>query len=522
MWVNAVRRVQMDAIAVKSHNQDSQRKSNRGITWSLIAAIVLAVYLAAHLSSVTAQSGMVKWSPPENISNTPQSSAYPAIAADDFGNVHVFWSEDIDGRPLGPSDPSDSGNAIYYTRWDGTVWTAPIDILYSPDDSVASYPAVAVDKKGTLHLVWTGLTDIYYSQAPGSQAQSSRVWRQPVVVATNSARSNWESSIAVDNEGNLHIAYATRGSGAGIYHVASTDNGATWSQPVKISDPFDMLEASVSGVKLIMDGKDRLHVVWQTNTADGFGQAAYYAQSTDGGNTWSSPYQLSYRQTGDFYVGYPYPVQVGPDELHIIYIAGANTGRWERISRDGGLTWSEPQYIIPEMEGINGYVIPVVDSAGHAHLIINMRPSATQEVGIYYSYWDGERWSVAMPLANSGPEAESAHFAAAAVSMGNEIHVVWNQVRGGEIWHIQGLISDVKPGVVQPLPTITPTRAPTPIPVAIVSQAQFTYPSLNQAPVSNVNSALNAPVIPGTLAALAFLVLVIVVVRQRRSDRSAK
>ncbi len=495
-------------LSIRQHSLKIRRWQAAG---RLAVLVVLILCLAAQPSRVAAQSGTVKWSSPENISNTPQSSAYPAITADDFGFVHVFWSEDIDGKPLGPSDPSDSGNAIYYTRWDGTGWTAPIDVLYLPDDPVATYPSVTADKKGNLHLVWTGLTNIYYSQAPGAQAESSRAWRQPVVVATTSARSNWESSIAVDNEGNLHIVYASRGNDAGIFSVTSTDNGATWSQPVKISDPFDMLEASLSTVKLTADEKGRLHVVWQTNTADGIGQAAYYARSADGGNTWSSPFQLGYRQTGDFYVGFPYLAQIGPDELHVIYVAGANKGRWERISRDGGLTWSEPQYIIPEMEGINGYDIPIVDSAGHAYLIINMRPTATQAVGIYYSYWDGERWAPAVTLVDSGPKSESAHFSAATISSGNEIHIVWNQVRGGEIWHLQGTIEGAKPLAIRALPTASPSPSPTPTEALTVIQvAPQQQPALSQTVPTTVNTASSSPLIPGTIAAVVFTAMVVI------------
>jgi hypothetical protein len=490
---------------------------------SLVAVFVLAVYLAAHLSGVTAQSGTVSWSLPANLSNSLQSSAYPAVVTDDFGFAHVFWSEDLGGRPLGPNDPSDSGNAILYTRWDGKGWTKPVDVLYSPDDPVASYPAAIVDKKGNIHLVWTGLTNIYYSQAPASQAESALAWSPPLVIASDSARSNWESSIAVDSEGNLHIAYAARGDEVGIYHVASTDNGATWSQPVRISQPLDVLESSLSGVKLIADGADRLHVVWQANTSEGFGQSANYARSTDGGQTWSSPFQLGYRQTGDFYIGYPSIASVGPEELDVIYVAGANKGRWERISRDGGSTWGEPQHIIPEMEGINGYVIPVVDGAGQKHLIINMRPTTTQAVGIYYSSWDGIQWSPAVRLADSGPMAETAHFAAASVRLGNEIHVVWNQVRGGEIWHMQGTIGNVKPLVVKALPTAKPTPSPEPTEALTrIIAAPQDQPLLSQSVSADINTASSSPLIPATVATVVFTAMVAIGMWWRRSQSRVK
>ncbi len=500
-----------------------QHVTRRIIRWWLLSAIVAGI-LGAGARYAEAQPPAVDWSPPADISNTPQSSAYPAIAADTFGNVHVFWSEDTNGSPLGPQDPSYAGNTIFYTRWNGVSWTQPVDVLYLPDDPVATYVSVAADKKGYLHAVWTGVTNIYYSNAPVGEAGSAQAWSPPVLITANSARSAWESSVTIDNAGNIHVVYATRGGDVGVYHVESTDNGLTWSSPTQISQPFDSQENSFSRVRVIADNSGRLHAVWDTTNLEGFGQSIYYARSTDNGATWSPPSQMAYLKPGDFDVGWPYATVVEPDEVHLIYNAAANVGRWERISRDGGASWGQAQFILPEMEGINGYTIPLVDGNGQLHLIINMRPSATQKVGIYYSTWNGSTWSTATPLANEGPMAETAHYVAAAVLLGNQIHVVWNQVRGGEIWHLQGDIAATKPFAAQALPTVVPTSAPTPMPTvfAIASQALVTPPPLNQKPVFNVNSAQNSPLIPATVVAVGFILLVILAVWQRRTFRRVK
>jgi hypothetical protein len=503
-------------------SKQTELNKKRVIGQLLLAAAVIATTLWTGVCYTKAQSQLVRWEAPTDLSNTPQSSAYPAIAADNFGNVHVMWSEDTNGQPLGPQDPSDSGNTLFYTRWNGTAWTTPIDVLYVPDDPVATYASVTADKKGYLHAVWTGVSNIYYSNAPVWGAESTHAWSPPVVIATNSARSSWESSIAVDNTGALHIVYATRGGEVGVYHVQSIDGGATWSLPTKISQPFDSLETSFSRVRVISDNVGRLHAVWGTTNFEGFGQSIYYTRSVDNGATWSNATQMAYLNPGDFDVSWPYVTAVGSDELHLIYDAAANKGRWERISRDGGASWSQAQFIIPEMEGINGYTIPLVDGNGQLHLIINMRPSATQKVGIYYSDWEGDRWSPVIPLANAGPMAETAHFDAATVLSGNEIHIVWNQVRGGEIWHMQGTIDTVKSLPVQTLPTATPTPAPTPTLATILAQnTEARHPLLSQAVVSNINTLSDSPLIPSFIVVIGFIVLIAVVVRWRQSHSRA-
>ena len=442
--------------------------------WILYRLVcILAVWLVIshggwHIAPASAQSGSLTWSRPENLSNTLTSSDSPAIVADGLGYVHVFWSEEVGGRTIRPQDMPSQGNTIFYTRWDGVSWTPPIDVLFMPNDSVADFPAVAVDTQNRLHVVWTGYSNLYYSNAPSWNAYSASAWSKPVILAGDSARSAWMISIAADAAGILHVVYATRGSEAGVYYIRSVNGGADWEPPIKLSSEFDTLEESFARVKIITDGAGRLHAVWQTNESAGFGQAVYYARSQDGGKSWSSPLQMGYRGPGDFDVGWPYITARGDSELHLIYNAGpSHVGRFHRISRDGGETWSNPLHVITEMEGINGYIVPIVDGAGQMHLIINMRTVATQVVGIYYAHWLETDWSPVVPLATESPYGPSAHFAAATVRLGNEVHVVWTTGRGAEIWHLQGTMPGVTPAPALTKPSLaaatpTPTTQPAP------------------------------------------------------------
>jgi hypothetical protein len=441
-----------------------KRKIRRLIQLICLSTLLLFSLSGSRALSIVAQSDTVTWLRPSNLSNTPQNSEYPAIVADRLGYVHVFWSEDVDGTPFQPDKPPQSGNTILYKRWDGVSWTSPVDVLHIPGEGVALFVAADVDADSRLHVVWTGQWNIYYSSAPSWRANSAHAWNKPLVVATESARTRWESDVVADASGNLHIAYATRGSDAGVYYIRSQDGGLTWSLPVKLSQPFDRLETSFSHVRVITDDAGRLHVVWQTNQEDGYGQAVYYARSTDEGESWSRAEQLGYRDAGDFEASYPCLAGVSDSELHLIYIDGSAEGRFHRISRDCGETWSAPYHIIPGMEGINGYVFPLVDRARQMHLIVNMRTRVGQTGGIFYAHWLGREWTrpFQIELLDQGG---GAHFAAGSVRLGNELHVVWSQLDRGEIGHIHGVVPSIPPTSPLPVPSPQPP-GPTPSPAA--------------------------------------------------------
>ena len=178
--------------------------------------MVLVSLVLLTLRIVDAQD-IIQWDKPINLSNTATSSHHPAIVADEFGNVHIFWSEDVGGEPFLEGL---SGNSIMYTRWDGERWTFPRDVLSVRGENLARYVSVDIDESGILHAVWGGQRDFYYSSANGWEAESPKAWSQPIAVAGNNARTLREPGIVVDEAGVIHIIYAARGSLEGVYHIS--------------------------------------------------------------------------------------------------------------------------------------------------------------------------------------------------------------------------------------------------------------------------------------------------------------
>ncbi len=79
-------------------------------------------------------------------------------------------------------------------------------------------------------------------------------------------------SIAVALDGTIHVAFIEKQAASPyapfVYHRQSADGGKTWSEPKNVSE--DMANYDVNDCKLLVDGKDRVYVVWQTGLKEGW------------------------------------------------------------------------------------------------------------------------------------------------------------------------------------------------------------------------------------------------------------
>ena len=433
-------------------NRILNKKSIRMMRLWVIQLAVLIVSVFVGASAVFAQSPTITWSEPQNISNSAVSSRNSSIVADMYGNVHLFWSEDVGGKVIAEDENPGPGNTILYRQWNGTQWSTPIDIFYIPGEPLADFPKAVIGSDKRIHLVWTGLTNIYYTSVPVHLSTSAQQWREPIILSREGARTRFESDIAVDKSGGIHVAFATRGTLPAIEYVNSQDGGISWSTAERISLPLASNEGAFSTVSLLIDQQQNLHAVWQSVNRAGFGQAIYYGRRSNDGTQWDVTV-LHSTTIDNAFVGWPILFESQDGLLTVIYSREISKGRLQRISADFGLTWSEEQLIVAEMMGINGYVFPLEDAENNIHLIINMRRQVGQQTGIYYSMENEEQQSLFVePVVLSKPSAPYAHYADGTVRLGNELHVTWTQNRGGEIWHVVGKIDGIAPEVMFIMP----------------------------------------------------------------------
>ncbi len=475
-----------------------------------LASTALFICLAILKPQWTGQAQSVdgEWTDFENISRTPTASTYPAIATDTSGNVHVFWSEDVGGRTENPVIGADgspeldpfgrpinylyhAGNTLFYSRWDGEKWLTPNDIQYNPGGLI-DYPQAVVDSQGQLHVVWiSGIgadTRLLYSRAPVERAGSAFAWSKPATLAEQILYAYYPAGIAADPSGGLHVLYSQLGGGSGAYVINSTDGGLTWSEPVLLystDDPSGNREG-VAPTRLASDSRGWLHATWSRYDSGGNGKAIYYAQSRDSGRTWSEPFEVAAWQPGWYEVDW-LNFGITGDEIHLVWEGSSRVAaQVERISNDGGLTWSEPHFILPKIVGENGFANLVTDSAGHLYLLVVKRGDpAILSNGVWYTQWDQDQWlepillgthisnlyeiasqiepGALSNLLRDTLTGDGLRYPQATIVNGNELFVVVVNEWDGEIWSSHTTLNaPYIPPRPYPQPTVIPTLEPTP------------------------------------------------------------
>ncbi len=336
------------------------------------------------------------WGPAQLLNNPDQAATGKAnigtasITMDRDGKAHMIWS--------GISPTQGNKSSLTYSSWDGNDLSPPVKIFSSEAGQVYRQAALFTDPFGSLHLAWTTSPGgkILYSKSSINLAASPGGWL-PVQTLPTDGSASWPQ-LAMDASGSLHLLYSIPvNENRGLYLVTSNDSGATWSQPVKIFDAVSAGWDLVDHPILAISPDGILHAAWVKGSPDGSTtpQGIYYASSTDGGLTWSAPLKVA--EPGH---DWPRLVLFGP-QLHIFYSKLINQSVWHRWVKAGPPAetpqgWGTPLNVpgwsnisAPFGVAVSGDSGSDDDPAGALHLV-----GADISTGIlFYSAWNGERWS---------------------------------------------------------------------------------------------------------------------------------
>lgn len=321
----------------------------------LIVITVMFSVLAQH--GVLAQA--VPWSAPIDLSASQWSSVRPVVSCDGAGNVHVFW-----GEATGLLMENEDIKVIYYARYDGAAWSIPADIFAAIEPGYVWPLTAAVDRSGKLHLIWAGSSSgqavLYHSWAWAAEPITARSW------TTTQLDAGWTSfsyaDLVLDASGSFHLVYVS-GTDT-IYYLASSDGGQNWSVASEVVSAAP--GAPVFEPMLRIDGKGTRHVVWTEHNDQGYNVAVHYARSEDG-RVWDG------RLVADGGCGWIGIGIRGDQEVHLVWSRGIGSvdGRYHEWSEDGGLTWSSPAVIWPNVSGYTGFPQMITDSDGTLHLVLS-------------------------------------------------------------------------------------------------------------------------------------------------------
>ncbi len=449
----------------------------------IISLILLGVLLPAswEAAGVSAQTG--SWTEPVNISQTSNASWFPDLAVDSTGNVHVVWCETTHLEGGGEKEQ------LYYSLWDGQTWSTPTDIVPPSADIIRN--AITTDAFDNLHLLFGGSVyrtfSIYHVQAPCNSGWSATSWSSPQLMSTNG--NSYMADIAVDSKGVMHAIFDDRGpplsdtlpGRADIFYRRSSNGGKTWSYPFNLSSS----PTGSSRAQIEIDGSDVIHVVWdegwdKLSRQQGEPIFSTYISSLDGGESWSSPTSFSYPE------GTNAQLAVGSDGKGRVVVVWRATSRSEIYyawSSDNGASWSPPTVIPnifarPWTTDFDMYDV-ATDSGGHVHLVVVGRLSPEEDrLGVYHLEWDGTSWSPPTAIYRG---VDFPEYPKIVISEGNKLHVAWfvreaSWEEGNyEIWYSRGQSASPAQTPVPP-PTSTPT--PTATPVATATPTATPYPTL--------------------------------------------
>jgi hypothetical protein len=404
------------------------------LRWSVLICLGLTAWLLTGMwvSSARAQQEE-PWKDPvllsqgiTGASGISARASHPVLVTDKWGRVHAFWSAIFE-------EDAAIGDTLFYSSWDGSAWSAPVDILYTPGELIW-IPKVAVDAQGGLHVVWTDNTagQVWYTSVPATQAGSVHAWAEPAAVPVGLAAG---LSLAVDGAGTVHLVYCGTGEHQGVYHTSSSD-GSRWLASTYIGDTGETTSESIEcRVGLAVDGRERLHVVWGQSLV----QVApiYYSRSEDSGRSWLPPIEVDRvdeRYTGMYAPGRPNILAIGPDEIHLVWFGAPAGQRWHQWSADGGDTWSPAAQIHP---GLRGFMEPpglVADSSGTLHLASSGWIDEG-ESGVFHTYWRHGNWSpLALIPRPEGQGERGGEYTALVVTEGSTLHVLGDLIGFVGIW----------------------------------------------------------------------------------------
>ncbi len=413
-----------------------------------IALIVICAGLFLYFNSrlTRAQAPEEGWSAPYRLSSEGVELSEGYIVADRFGYTHFFWVE-----------THDTSFIIFYVRFDGEIWSEPVDIFMAPL-SVQSIGNLApvIDKQGFLHLAWTqgNSGPIFYSSAPANDALSAQKWSKPIQIQVPA----FKVGLQVDSKGILHIVYSNfYGREPGMYYMRSEDQGQTWSFPVWL-DPDIPLKHAPHAFDFTLDERGGLHLVWSYMDVEAvLNTWVRYAHSFDGGLTWSDPFTIDEADETEDEVRMPVPsVTAQGDTIHVIWAGTSRTNREHRYSVDRGETWGETARIFGALHGQAAGDGTAVDALGRLHFASHIRhPRA-----IWHAYWDGESWAYLAPI--NVPIATNPHYVRLAITSDNKLIMTFRTTSDADA-PLYAMVRDLDDiSFVSTLPTPFPTPVPAP------------------------------------------------------------
>lgn len=404
----------------------------------ILAIGLLLLFIGASISGIGAAINVKKiaggmqrgWTTTEVVSTESSSaSSFPSVVVDSVGMVHVAW------RDLTDYGGSGTDFDIFYKYRDNSgVWSTT-EVVSTVSTEESRSPSLALDSSGTIHVAWRDDTnyggsgtdkDIFYNCR-----DATGVWSTTEVVSTESAEDSHTPSLDVESDGTVHVAWRdnTNYGGAGSDHdifYKYRSNAGTWSATEVVSTEST---SDSDNPSLAVENDGTVHVAWDDMTdysSSGTDFDIFYKYKSTG--VWSTTEVVSTESTQDSF--WP-SLKVDSDKnIHVIWDdwtdyggAGVDEDIFYKVKTSSG--WSATEVVSTESTEISYQSSLDVDSS-YVHVAwkdSTVYGGSGVDADIFYKYKSTGVWS-ATEVVSTESTAQS-EWPSLNIDTVGTVHVAW-------------------------------------------------------------------------------------------------
>ena len=295
-----------------------------------------------------------------NLTNSPGEAFGPSLAVNRHGKLRLYVSYH--------DNSNGTTQAYLLTTKKKTKFRAPL--LITPHNGGAFSPRVALDSNETVNLVWGDTKDGNAKVLFARSTDLGLTFNEPLDVSRSSG-AGFDPEIAIDSNDTINVAWQDTAPGTSVIMFArSTDGGVTFSDPRQVSTG----SGSATEAAIATDASGTIMVTW-VDESEGHAEG-YFARSTDSGASFSDPINISNFPKGDIHkpsvITFENTVYVAFQNGNLF---GENLVRNPQVyltkSTNAGVSFEEPEQVSAALSSKGRAHSPAmaVDSRGKLHIV---------------------------------------------------------------------------------------------------------------------------------------------------------
>jgi hypothetical protein len=360
--------------------------------------------------------------------NLSNAGGIPFMITNVQNNAYVVWSYDNDNR---------STKEIFFTKSsdNGKTFSKPINLS---NDSLDFYVSSIIASENNVNVLWESMdwnsyySDVIYTRSIDNGENFSKPIKlnnitqlypelSSMAVFGNKVHAIWENQY-YDNRGEIlsDILYT------------NSDNGKTFSKPIKLSNDLE----SMAPYSII--SRNNVYVLWNNYDAEKDTRDIFYTMSSDNGKTFSKPINLSKDAPDAWHPS----IATSGNNVFIIWTQNdAITDRFSTLgqifytmSSDNGKTFSNPTKLSTIDTKKSSFRPSIAAYGNNVYVLWNNYDAEKDTSDIFYtkSSDNGENFSKPIKLNNNNQSSNCGAFphsvivsCPSIVTSGNSVYILW-------------------------------------------------------------------------------------------------